>query len=461
MIEPNKLNPFKHFCMTIGALPSSYMESMSYYEMLEWLCNYLQNTVVPAVNNNANALKELQDYVEHYFDNLDIQQEINDKLDEMAESGELTDIIAQYLQLAGLLCYNTKADMKSATNLVNGSFAKTYGDLTYNDGKGNFYKIRNIVNTDVIDDINIIALYDENLVAELIKDDNKKTELVVFGDSWTDPDIAAAVWSQRVASVMGLNLHNYAKNGAGFVKPNNNIIDTQVTTFLNDTTFNKNNIKHIIFMGGLNDYRSSVTASDLSQAIISCVTRIKNVLPNVPILYISNSQYPFSTSQTTYWSALHRILSTDLSIATYNTDCEFGYALWNTSNWFHLTSTGEYFMAKNIVCLLEGGKTTSYLDTRTFEDTNVRLTYTTTKLDNKISIAINLTPKVANANFALNVDQSEPNLSYSATYGMLANMLIDNVTIQYIIYNKQIAFAASGNLTVGHNYYLRFDDNIL
>ena len=98
------LKPFKYFCMTIGALPTSYIDSMSYYETLCWLCKYLENTVIPAVNNNGEAVEELQqkylelvDYVNNYFDNLDVQEEINNKLDEMAENGELTALIGEYV----------------------------------------------------------------------------------------------------------------------------------------------------------------------------------------------------------------------------------------------------------------------------------------------------------------------------------------------------------------------------
>ena len=91
------IKPFKNFCMTIGALPSSYLESMSYYETLCWLCKYLENTINPAINNNAEALKELQEYVAHYCDNLDVTQEIDDKLDAMAESGALAEIINEQL----------------------------------------------------------------------------------------------------------------------------------------------------------------------------------------------------------------------------------------------------------------------------------------------------------------------------------------------------------------------------
>ena len=177
MKEIDRLEPraFTRFCMSIGAVPSSYIAGLTIEEQLLWFCSYLEKTVIPAVNNNGEAVTELQnlylelkDYVDNYFDNLDVQQEINNKLDDMAESGELADIIAQYLQLAGVLAYDTKADMKAAENLVDGSICKTLGDITYNDGLGAFYKVREILNTDVVDDNNIVALTDPDLVAEKI-----------------------------------------------------------------------------------------------------------------------------------------------------------------------------------------------------------------------------------------------------------------------------------------------------
>lgn len=98
------LNPFARFCCTIGNLPSSYMASLTYEEQLMWFCDYLQNTVIPAVNNNAECVKELQElyvklknYVDNYFENLDVQNEINNKLDEMAEDGSLTSLIEKFV----------------------------------------------------------------------------------------------------------------------------------------------------------------------------------------------------------------------------------------------------------------------------------------------------------------------------------------------------------------------------
>ena len=99
-----KLSPFAHFCCTIGNLPTSYMISLTYEEQLLWLCNYLEKTVIPAVNTNAEAVQELQDlyvvlknYVENYFDNLDVQNEINNKLDEMVKDGTLDTILRKFI----------------------------------------------------------------------------------------------------------------------------------------------------------------------------------------------------------------------------------------------------------------------------------------------------------------------------------------------------------------------------
>ena len=179
-------------------LPAVYDESLSYYELL---CKVIAklNETIELSNDTAEGLKELQDYVANYFEDLDVQDEINNKLDEMAESGELTDIIAQYLQLAGVLAYDTKAEMKSATNLANGSITRTLGNTTYEDGQGAFFKVRQIQNTDIIDDYNIIALNNPNLVAERIPDNknyynskfaqniikNISSNIVFAGDSLT------------------------------------------------------------------------------------------------------------------------------------------------------------------------------------------------------------------------------------------------------------------------------------
>ena len=184
----NTITPFKRFCMTIGELPASYLETMSYYEMLVWFTKFLQDTVIPTINNNAEAIDELQDkyieftdnlttlfnqlqdYVNNYFDNLDVQEEINNKLDDMVEQGTLQEIIADYLNAKAIFGFDNVDALKASTNLIDGSYAETMGFYSKNDGGRALYKIRDITNDDVIDNITIIPLDDveNNLIAELI-----------------------------------------------------------------------------------------------------------------------------------------------------------------------------------------------------------------------------------------------------------------------------------------------------
>ena len=116
-IAPAKLRPFSKFIMSIGELPTSYLDSLSYAEQVTWFCDYLQNQVIPALNNNAQALQEvqnlmteLQTYVNDYFDNLDVQEEIDNKIDEMVESGQFEQIIFSNLTYVTYEMFGAKLD---------------------------------------------------------------------------------------------------------------------------------------------------------------------------------------------------------------------------------------------------------------------------------------------------------------------------------------------------------------
>ena len=109
--------------------------------MLIRMFNKLSKNTKTTVEDYINQFNELHDYVHDYFDNLDVQEEINNKLDAMVEDGTLQEIIADYLNASALWCYDTVADMVQATNLIAGSFAKTLGHYTKEDGLGAYYKI--------------------------------------------------------------------------------------------------------------------------------------------------------------------------------------------------------------------------------------------------------------------------------------------------------------------------------
>lgn len=82
---------FRFWCQKV--LPLVYDDSLSYYELLNKVVDYLNNTISDVANmeDNVSALltayEQLQDYVNDYFDNLDVQTEINNKLDAMVLDG--------------------------------------------------------------------------------------------------------------------------------------------------------------------------------------------------------------------------------------------------------------------------------------------------------------------------------------------------------------------------------------
>lgn len=112
MVKTNKkvisLPPLRRVCTTIGELPSAYTESMTYYEQVMWLTNYIAKTVIPAINNNAEMVEELktlvlelEEYVAHFSEGID------EKFEELTE--ELVSNINTRLELMTYYI-NTKYD---------------------------------------------------------------------------------------------------------------------------------------------------------------------------------------------------------------------------------------------------------------------------------------------------------------------------------------------------------------
>ena len=169
------LTPFKWFILENFPFIEADFDALTNWQLFCKLGKEM-NKIIDSTNltgeqveNLTNAFNELKNYVDTYFENLDVQDEIDNKLDEMVEDGTLTAIIQAYLEIASILAYDNLESLKNADNLINGSFVKTYGTLSYNDGLGNFYKIREKSLEDIIDNINIIELTNyNNLVAELI-----------------------------------------------------------------------------------------------------------------------------------------------------------------------------------------------------------------------------------------------------------------------------------------------------
>lgn len=184
--------------------------------------------------------------------------------------------------------------------------------------------------------------------------DNITTEMVVFGDSWSDLNVTEAIWSTIASNNLRLNLHNYAVDGAGYVAPGTNLIRTQFVAAGNDSTYDKDAVRYVVFEGGLNDYRNNVSVNDLKNAIIGLINDAHTLFPNAKIIYVNNFQYPYNSVQSTFWHTLQYNLS-GWGIDTLNQDGYYSQYFF-ISNKTHLTQTGQRVFATNIVAALSGGQ---------------------------------------------------------------------------------------------------------
>ena len=98
--EYKDLQPFRFWCQKV--LPLVYDDSLSYYELLCKVVDYLNKTMedVDTLEGDVTGLHEayvkLQNYVNNYFSTLDVQTEINNKLDTMAKNGYFYNIFKTY-----------------------------------------------------------------------------------------------------------------------------------------------------------------------------------------------------------------------------------------------------------------------------------------------------------------------------------------------------------------------------
>lgn len=238
-----QLRPFKRFCMTIGNLPSSYVESLTYAELIYWLCDYLEKTVIPTVNNNSAVVKELQDlftelenYVINYFDNLDVQEEINNKLDDMVESEVFENILMNYANVTKV--YNTTVEMLQDIHLKNNQKVKTLGYHQINDGGGAEFLIKN-TNTDFPTN--------NGLFAELIISENINVkQFGAYGDGINDDSLviqnainfiknkvnSSNLFSKNI-NTLNFNAGKYKISNTLILSPLVHLNFNSTTTFLN------------------------------------------------------------------------------------------------------------------------------------------------------------------------------------------------------------------------------------
>lgn len=382
----NRLPYFKWFVLQNFPFIEADFDAITNYELYCKIVEYLnkvierENNIGNQVESLTNAFNNLTNYVDNYFKNLDVQDEINNKLDEMAEGGELTEIISEYLNLNAIIAFNTVDDMELATNAIDGSFFKIYGKDTYNDGKGAFYKVRTLINTDVIDGDNLVALTNfPTLVAEKIQsyiDNEQNTKIsaletrtnfefnertVLIGDSYGYDREGLTGWMNRLQIKLGLSNENCIKCPAwagGFVAKENTT--SYLQALQNANISNKNTVKNIVVVGGDNDRWA--TDSQISTAMTEFISYVNNNFPNA-IIFIGMFMYCADSNR--FLDCMDRILPVYSNLMNYN-KCvylnDIQYAVRKLSflgpDNVHLNETGQKQLTQCIYECLKTGKCT-------------------------------------------------------------------------------------------------------
>lgn len=410
------LPPFKGWVLENFPFIEEDFDAITNYQMMCKIIGYL-NVIKDNndyIQNNEikplyDAFVSLKEYVDNYFDNLDIQAEVDAKLDEMAEHGELAEIIAQYLQVNAVLGFNTKADLKLAENLVNGSITRTIGNNTYNDGKGNYYKIRTITSEDVIDDDNILALsnyptliaeklpnYDINNIYNILNTINETTipaiqedlsalgeqispletkidneivnritneqtikNLVVIGDSYGIMDGVTNynVYIQQYLGLDNNHFYNKCEHGAGFIRLASSFktFDELTTELQSDLTAERRDaVTHVLIAGGYNDLNHNY--NDLISAIGTCITNVHNTFPNAQI-YVAYIGWSASNVdlQATYDAYYNGTIQTKYGKYITNTQNILTNNLLSITNANHPNQDGFESLARNLIEGLQTG----------------------------------------------------------------------------------------------------------
>lgn len=163
------LTPFKWYVLENFPFIEADFDALTNWQLFCKLGKEI-NKIINSVNLSGQqvedltkAFNDLQDYVNQYFSDLNVQEEINNKLDSMVTDGTLAQIINENIfnELNTKIneleikienverVYKTVSDMKTDSNIAENNIVQTLGFYEENDGGGAYYIIlSNLTNND-------------------------------------------------------------------------------------------------------------------------------------------------------------------------------------------------------------------------------------------------------------------------------------------------------------------------
>ena len=192
--------------------------------------------------------------------------------------------------------------------------------------------------------------------------DSRLTELVIFGDSWSDASVTDSIYGALVGAKLGLTVHNYAQNGAHYTSSSSNLL-VQLAAFNADTSYDKSKIAFFVMTYGVNDqWTYSTSAANSQSHVLQLVEGVASAAPNAPFFHLINFTYAFANNRMrTQWPFIYN------AYLTLNTNKNY-HPIWlakyftiddmNPSNYFHLTQNGQRRLAEYVCAWATGGAVT-------------------------------------------------------------------------------------------------------
>ena len=218
------LTPFKWFVLENFPFIEADFDALTEWQLFCKLGKEI-NKIIDSENILGTQVETLTNYINNYFDNLDVQDEINNKLNDMAEQGTLQEILNETL----FSTYNERVSLLESKNTLIMGDSYAVGANPNNDNLTSWATI----------------------LKNLLELENNQCEII----------------AEAGAGFLRAGIYNHT-----FLQ----LLQSQISTITN-----KNMIKNIILCGGYND--NTYTLNDIRSAIMNFVDYCKTQFPNATV----------------------------------------------------------------------------------------------------------------------------------------------------------------------------------
>ena len=358
------LTPFQLFVKSNFPFIEATYESLDNYglycKIVEYLNNVIENenTVEDNVTALYNAFVSLNTYVSNYFDNLDVQEEINNKLDEMVSTGELQELLTlQYDTLRQEVDENNQ-EIENQINIINGRIddfthlpsGSTSGDaelidirtggngVTYTSA-GNSVRAQYTINHTEI--LNIENMYNkiklDGLNGRFLRYDSELEQVLENTSSNQNLHVSYQMLSPKETIVLNSYITNTIPVLCVFYDVDNTEISYVENPFFSNEETSTYNIKQT-FIVPANTYYAKISYTSLNNEISYLSRKIENIENSIVLNEIESNGngYVYNTN----WELQQTGVD---SYTSYEIDCNAGDVIYLS------TQNSQYIPAYNIL----------------------------------------------------------------------------------------------------------------